>query len=208
MTRFRGTGRGDGRGVLTAAALIGTFTVLALLVVGCGDGRTTTGTASPPAATLPPASRASASPDASGGTAPRPTPWPGNAVLGIEALGAADGQILAALSDIGRGIQTEDLALIRRAADGLTGLDVLLPNLDRINIYEPMVPFAERYGAAIRGIVAAATDVRSAIDARDANAIESSTGALIESFRAYTDVQPELATWVEQSFAQRRLIVR
>jgi hypothetical protein len=201
MTRSRGTGRAGGRDVQPAAVLIGAL-IVGLLAVGCADGR-----ASPSTATVPPAS-ASASPGGSGGIAPKPTPWPGNAVLGIVALGAADGQILAALSDLGRGIQTEDLALIRRAADGLTGFDVLLANVDRINVYEPLRPFGERYAAAIRGIVAAAKDVRTAIDAGDANAIETSTAALITSLGAYTDVQPELADWVEQSIAQRRLTVQ
>lgn len=202
MSLFRGTGRRDGRDVPSAAALLGTLIVVALLAGACGDARTATGTPSSPA------SGTSASPDSSSGTAPKPTPWPGNAVLGIVALGAADGQILAALSDVGRGIQTEDLAVIRSAADGLSGLDVLLPNLDRINIYEPMRPFAERYGAAIRGIVAASKDVRAAIDARDSNAITATTQALITSLGAYTAVQPELASWVEQSIAQQRLTVQ
>jgi hypothetical protein len=97
---------------------------------------------------------------------------------------------------------------MRRAADGLAGLDVLLPNLEKIGLYEPMRPFADRYGAAIRGIVAAANAVRSAIDAGDAVAITTSSKALIDSLRAYTDVQPELATWVGESIKQRRLLLR
>ncbi len=207
MTRFTMAGRGGGRTAFSSAALVTLTLAVALAAVACGESGTRT--ASPPSSTPSPApSGPSASPDGSGGVSPEATPWPGNAVLGIEALGAADGPILAAINDLGHGIDTEDLALIRRAADGLAGLGVLLPNLDKINIYEPMRSFADRYGAAIRGIVAAANAVRSAIDARDANAITSSTNELITSLGAYTDVQPELATWVEQSITQRRLLVR
>jgi hypothetical protein len=71
-----------------------------------------------------------------------------------------------------------------------------------------MRPFADSYGAAIRGMVAAAKAVRSAIDAGDAGAITTSSQALIDSLRAYTDVQPELATWVGESIKQRRLLLR
>lgn len=203
MTRISWAAGSGGRGTPSSASLVRLIVVIALVVGGCGDGRPTTVSASPP-----PNSGGPSSPDASAEAGPKPTPWPGNAVIGVTALGAADGQILAALNDLGRGIATEDLALIRRAADFLAGLDVLLPNLEKIEIYEPMVPFAERYGAAMRGIIAAAKAVRSAIDAGDATAITTTTGALIESLGAYTDVQPELADWVEQSIAQRRLILR
>lgn len=201
MTLSRGAGRAGERRFFSAAVPIVLIVLAALIGAGCADGRSTTVSPS-----ISPSAGASGSPDASGG--PKATPWPGNAVLGIEALGAADGPIVAALSDLGRGIQTEDLVLIRRAADGLAGLDVLLPNIDKINIYPPLVPFSERYDAAIRGIVTAAKATRDAIDARDADAITATTGELITSLRAYADVQPELAKWVEESTVQRRLLVQ
>jgi hypothetical protein len=202
MTRIRVSGRGGGRADPAPAALTALIVLVALLA-GCGASGVPT-TASSPA----PSSAAPSSPDGSAETGPKPTAWPGNAVLGIEALGAADGPILAAINDFNRGIATEDLALMRRAADGLAGLDVLLPNLEKIGLYEPMRPFADSYGAAIRGMVAAAKAVRSAIDAGDAGAITTSSQALIDSLRAYTDVQPELATWVGESIKQRRLLLR
>jgi hypothetical protein len=194
MTRSGVGGRVGGRPVVSATALI-TLIVVAALVAGCGDRRPSTASPSP-------------STESPGFSGPAPTAWPGNAVLGIEALGAADGPILAAINDLGRGVQTEDLALIGRAADGLAGLGVLLPNMEKINVYEPMRSFSDRYGAAVRGIVSAATAVRSAIDAGDSDAITGSAAALITSLNNYTAVQPELAAWVEQSIAQRRLLVR
>ena len=201
MTGRRVAGRGRGRTILPAAAL--TFAAIAF-AVACGSVTPSSPAASGPAAT-------SASPDssgtASGSARPRGTAWPGNAVLGIEALGAADGQITAAIADFGRGIATEDLALIRRAADGLTGLDVLLPNMDKITIFEPMRPFATQYETAIRAISGAARSLRSAIDAGDAAAITSTTQDLVDALRLYTDVQPELARWVQESIQQRRLLL-
>jgi hypothetical protein len=179
--------------------------LVAIVLAACGTIQ--------PSATTPGGS-ATVSPSievsASGSVAPGPTgtPWPGNAVLGIEALGAADGQIEAAINDFNTAVANEDLALMRRAADGLAGLDVLLPNLDKITFFEPMRPFADRYGAAIRAISAAASALRSAIDLGDAAGIGRSGQDLVAAFGQYTAVQPELATWVEQSIEQRRLLLR
>jgi hypothetical protein len=205
MTRTRNRVAGRVRGPVrtSSAPLLALAVALALSAGGCGDGARVTSSASPAVG-----AGASSSPGTSGDSGPQATAWPGNAVLGIEALGTADGQILAAINDFNRGIATEDLALMRRAADGLAGLDVLLPNMAKINIYEPMRPFAARYEAAITGIVAAAKAVRSAIDAGDAAAITTSSRALIASLGAYTAVQPELASWVDQSIKQRRLLVK
>jgi hypothetical protein len=181
-----------------ARALATAIFGLGLLAVACGP---TTVTGSPPA----PAT-ATATGEGSGG--PRPTTWPGNAILGIEALGAADGPILAAINDLNAGIQTEDLALMRKAAAGLAGIDVLLPNIDKINIYPPMVSFATRYGDAIRAISAAAKSLQTAIDAHDAAGIGTSSQQLLTALALYSAVQPELASWVEQSIVMRRLLLR
>jgi hypothetical protein len=149
-----------------------------------------------------------ASPVATGAETPRPTAWPGNAVIGINALGVADGQIHAAINDLNKGIATEDLALMREAANGLAGLNVLVANVTQIDVFEPMRPFADQYKAAIMAIVPAATSVRAAIDAHDAAAITSSTEALLTSLALYAAVQPQLAAWVEQSTEQQRLLVQ
>jgi hypothetical protein len=202
-TRNRVAGRVGGSTSQSSAALLGLAVAFSLVVIGCGDRSPAT-----PTGSVGSGSGASASPGSSSNPGPKASTWPGNAVLGVEALGAADGPILAAINDFNHGIATEDLPLMRRAADGLAGLDVLLPNMEKISLYEPMRSFADRYGAAIRGIVASAKAVRSAIDAGDAAAITTTSQALIGSLNAYTDVQPELATWVSQSIEQRRLLVR
>lgn len=199
MTRATMIGRTRGPGPPLAGVLV------AIVLAACGS--------TPPASTTPSASATASSSSevsASGSAAPAPTgtPWPGNAVLGIEALGAADGQIGAAINDFNTAVANEDLALMRRAADGLAGLDVLLPNLDKISIFEPMRPFGDRYGAAIRAMSAAAKALRSAIDIGDAAGIGRSGQDLVAAFGQYSAVQPELASWVEQSIEQRRLLLR
>jgi hypothetical protein len=200
MTRATTIGRTRGPVPPLASAVI-----LAIVLGACGSTQLATTTPGETAAVSP-----SIDVSASGSVAPAPTgtPWPGNAVLGIEALGAADGQIAAAINDFNTAVANEDLALMRRAADGLAGLDVLLPNLDKISIFEPMRPFADRYGAAVRAISAAATALRTAIDLGDAAAIGRSGQDLVAAFGQYSAVQPELATWVEQSIEQRRLLLR
>jgi hypothetical protein len=203
MTVRGNSGRRNGARLPFGPALV-TALFAALAVIACGTTQRPTAAPSGTAASGAP----SGSPAGSGPVGPRGTPWPGNAVLGIEALGAADGQILVAINDFNKAIADEDLVLMRRAADGLAGLDVLLPNLDKITIFEPMRPFADRYGAAIRAISAAAGALRTAIDAGDAGGITRSGQDLIAGFRLYSDVQPELATWVEQSIEQKRLLVR
>jgi hypothetical protein len=197
-----------GPGILTA-----TIAYAAVLAVAIACGPTTpppSAAASQSAAASPVAAGADGSPagSADASATPRPTAWPGNAVLGIDALGVADGQILAAINDFNKAIATEDLVLMRKAANGLAGLDVLLPNMAKIDIFEPMRSFADRYGAAITAISSAARDLRTAIDAHDGPGITSSSQALVSSLSLYAAVQPELAAWVEQSTEQRRLLLK
>jgi hypothetical protein len=206
MTRIPANGA---RGRLGSLLIVVAPILAFLVVIGCGPA---VGPA--PAATqiavVPSSSPGASSPAGSGNVppTPQPTAWPGNAVLGIDALGVADGQILAAINDFNHGIATEDLALMRKAADGLAGLDVLLPNLDKINTFEPMRSFADRYGAAIRAISSAAKDVRAAIDAGNGASITTSSQALVAALTLYTAVQPDLAAWVEQATTQQRLLTR
>jgi len=198
MTPVRPNGRMRGRALPLVA------TILAVVfAVACG---TTTASPSPSGSGDVP--RSSSAPAGSGGPAPSATPWPGNAVLGIEAMGAADGQITAAINDFNQGVAKQDLSMMRKAADGLAGVDVLLPNLDKIEIFEPMRSFGDRYGTAIRAISTAAKALRTAIDSGDGPGITRSSQDLLAGLAQYASVQPELASWVEQSIAQKRLLTR
>ena len=210
MTPAGATGRVRGRGARSHATLGPAFAVLAgllfagLLIAACGlSGPTGSAGASSPSPVV------LESPDASGSTGgARPTPWPGNSVLGIEALGIADGQIGAAVTDLNRGVAEEDLVLMRKAADGLSGLgDALLPNMEKIRLNTAMVSFADKYEAAITSIDDAATRLRDAIDAGDATAIGTATEDLFAGLAAYTALKPELADWIRQMPEQKRMLL-
>ena len=208
MTRIPANGA---RGRVGSLLIVVAPFLALVIVIGCGPAAVAPApSGGTPVAVGPSSSPGTSLPAGSGAVppTPQPTAWPGNAVLGIDALGVADGQILAAINDFNQGVATEDLALMRKAADGLAGLDVLLPNLDKINIFEPMRSFADRYGAAVRAISSAAKDVRAAIDAGNAASITTSSQALVAALTLYTAVQPDLAAWVEQSTTQQRLLTR
>ncbi len=205
MTLGGGRGGRSRRRREPAATVLAMLGAACLAVAACGG----TSPSLPALATSSPSTSigiGTPTPDGSGG--PQATPWTGNAVLGIEAMGLADGQITAALADLGQGIANEDLAVIRRAAEGLAGLEVLLPNLEKIRTFAPMATFADQYETAITTIDAAAQDVVDAIDAEDPPAITASIQALVEALRLYTAAQPQLATFVQESIAQRRLLLR
>jgi hypothetical protein len=126
----------------------------------------------------------------------------------MEALGVADGQINAATSDLTRGIANEDLGLMRKAADGLAGVDALLPNMAKIRLNPAMVSFADRYEAAITAISASGKKLRDAIDAGDAAAIPPATEDLLNGLKLYTAITPELAAWIEQMPEQKRMLTQ
>jgi hypothetical protein len=120
----------------------------------------------------------------------------------------SDGEIRKGIADLSRGIEQEDLTLIRRAAAGLAGVEVLLPNADRIGVFPPMQALAGNLREVLPRIADAATTLREAIDDRDGEAISASTIELTEALGDYARLQPEIAGWVEQSIDQQRLLVR
>jgi hypothetical protein len=181
-------------------AILGVAVLVALLVAACG-GAPASGSAAGSAAASAPAS-------GSGAATPRPTAWPGNAVLGIEALGVSDGEIRKGMRDLGRGVAEEDLALMRHAADGLAGVDVLVANADRIAIFPPMVGLADGLREVLPRIADASARLRTAIDDGDGAAISETAVELTEALSDYARLQPELAMWVEQSIDQQRMLVR
>jgi hypothetical protein len=143
-----------------------------------------------------------------GGGGPLATPWLGNAVIGIEAMGVADGEIRKGINDFNAGIQNNDPELMHRAATGLAGVDVLLENVDRIEPYAPMAPFAAAYREAITDMSAAAKALAAALEAGDGAATTAASRDLVASFTAYAEVQADLAGWVVQVPEQKRILVR
>jgi hypothetical protein len=176
---------------------------LAILVALIASIGAACGTSTPLVPTLTPPS---GGPAATG--QPRPTPWIGSSVFGIEALALADGQIGQATSDLSAAVAKEDLAGMRKAADGLAGTDVLLPNMAKLRQTPAMRPFADKYEAAIKAISAGGKALREAIDKGDSKAITTSTEALLNGLTLYTALQGDLAAWVEQMPDQKRMLTQ
>jgi hypothetical protein len=168
--------------------------VLGLLAAACG-------TTSSPSPSMP------ESPD-SGTPAPRATPWTGNAVLGIEAMGLADREIRTGMDDFNAGVQASDPARMLGAAKGLAGVDVLLANVERIEPFGPMREFAAAYREAITLMSSAAKELRTALEAGDGAAVTAASRKLIDSFTKYVALQGPLADYVVQIPEQKRILVR
>ena len=183
-------------GVPATWLLVVVFVATTIAAAACG--------ATGPSAS-PGASPSAASPGSPG---PRPTPWTGNAVLGIEAMGLADAEIRKAINDFNAGVQAGDPALMLEAAKGLSGVDVLLENVDRIEPFEPMRAFAAAYREAITLMSSAAKELRAAIEAGDGPATTAASQRLVESFTKYAEIQGQLADFVVQVPEQKRLLLR
>jgi hypothetical protein len=169
--------------------------ILALAVGACG--------------TMGPSGSLLASPSPpSGNPGPQPTPWTGNAVLGIEAMGLADAEIRKGINDFNAGVQGSDPALMLEAAKGLSGVDVLLENADKVEPFAPMSAFAAAYREAITLMSSAAKELRAAIEAGDGPATTAASRRLVESFTKYAEIQSQLADWVVQVPDQKRMLTR
>lgn len=186
-----------------ATAIVLVPLALALALAGCGGS---------PATSAPTGATASGSPGPSGSAAPsdaRPGPsrWPGQVWRSMLALGAADNEIGKATADLQRAIDEQDIGLMREAADGLSGLTVLLGRVDDVEEFELTAPFAARYRAALEKLIAASTSLRDAIDASDADRIEQANVDLAAALAEYVALRPELSTLVAQAFEQQRLLL-
>lgn len=123
-------------------------------------------------------------------------------------MGVADGEIRKGINDFNTGVETGDPGLMLEAAKGLSGVDVLLQNADRVEPFEPMREFAVAYREAITLMSSAAKDLRAAIEAGDGDATTAASRRLIESFTKYAAIQSQLADWVVQIPEQKRMLVR
>ena len=153
---------------------------------------------------------ASASPGISGSppdVGPGPSRWPGSAWRAMLALGAADNEIGKATADLQRAIDEEDIALMREAAAGLAGLDVLLGRVEDIESFDYTAPFAARYRVALEKLIATSAELRDAIDAVDAARIQDANVELAAALKDYVTLRSELSTLVAQAFEQQRLLL-
>jgi hypothetical protein len=180
--------------------------LLATVVAGCASG----GSVAPDSgsAASPAAGSEGASPPP-GVTSPSPTPWPGRTVDAVLLLAVADGEIAKAGADLQRAAETEDLALMRRAAIGLAELiEVNTANVDRIEAYPPFASVAAQYRASFPVLLEAARQVSRSIDSGDASAIADGFRQLLEGLRLYGEVRGEIGELALRALDMKRLLVR
>ena len=181
-------------------SLVALVALVALLVAACGAA---TSSATPGAS---PSTGASASPDGSEAVGPSPTPWPGGVVEAVVLLGKADAEIQAAGGDLGAAAAYEDLEKMWGAADGLAALLVKLQGqVDRIRDYPETAAAAKAYDAALPDMLAGATGIREAIDAKDAAALATAVQQLATGTAAYAEARRQIGPLVEQAILMQRV---
>jgi hypothetical protein len=194
--------------------------LLALLVVACGA---TSVSPSSPAVAGPSGPSAGASGGTLGPVAPTGSPgagatgsldpsqprWPGTTVLAVIALGAADGEIEKAGADLQAAADAQDLRKMWGAADGLAKMiDSLIPNIDRLEIYDGTKPAATIYRKAFPELSAGAKQLRDAITNGDADGIVAGSQAIAQGLADYGPVRIVIGGLVEQAIVQQRLLLK
>lgn len=168
-----------------------------LLIVGC-DG-------------TPDASRApsgSIAPTPSG-PGPGQTAWPSTTVEVTIALAAADAEIGKAFTDLNTAAETEDLKLMRGAANGLaTLLETMLPRVSSLTTY----PGTEDLGVALEtsyeALHAAAVKIRDSIDAGDSAGVVAGFDQLTVAIDTYADTRQALADAGTQAIFMKRTLLK
>ena len=225
MTPPRAAGPGPRTVALHRVRSILAAGLLTLSVAACASSATgpSGGPASPPPTLGPAGPGASSGPSSStgtppvGGSGPAGNPaspdasqprWPGTTVLAVIALGAADGEIQKAGDDLQAAAASRDLKAMWGAADGLARMiDALMPNLDRLDVYEGTKPVEALYRKAFPEISAGAKQLRDAITASDANGIVAGSQAIAQGLADYGPIREQIAALVEQAILQQRLLL-
>jgi hypothetical protein len=177
---------------------------LVVVVVACG------GSTAPPSGPVGSGPAGSAGPAAGATVGPGASPrWPGTTVLAVIALGGADGEIEKAGNDLQAAAASKDLKAMWGAADGLAKMiDGLLPNIDRLEVYDGTKPAAAIYRKAFPELSAGAKQLRDSITAGDANGIVAGSRLIAQGLADYGPVRDLLGDLVEQAILQQRLLVK
>ena len=95
------------------------------------------------------------------------------------------------------------------AADGLaTMINGLMPNIDRLEVYDGTKPAAAIYRKSFPELASGAAQLRDAITAGDANGIVAGSQMIAQGLADYGPVRDMLGDLVEQAVLQQRLYVR
>jgi hypothetical protein len=191
-------------------AVLATCLILALVVGACGSALVEPSRA--PAATATAGSSSAASPGVAGGSgAPEPAQprWPGTTVLAVIALGAADGEIGKAGVDLQDAVAKQDLKAMWGAADGLAKMiDGLMPNIDRLEVYEGTRPAAAIYRTAFPELSAGAKQLRDAITSGNSDGVVAGSQLIAKGLVDYAPLRQAMGALVEQAILQQRLLTQ
>jgi hypothetical protein len=185
--------------------------LVAVLVAACG------GTTLPSQPILvvegsaPPSAPAASGGPTGGSAAPDPSQprWPGTTVLATIAMGAADGEIQKAGVDLQAAADKQDLRAMWGAADGLAKMiDGLMPNIERLEIYEGTRDVAAIYRTAFPQISAGAKQLRDSITSGDSAGVVAGSQAIAKGLADYAPVRRMIGALVEQAILQQRLLTQ
>jgi len=168
--------------------------LVAVLVAACGSSVT-------------PAPSSTVTPDASG--APRPSRWPGTAVLAVIKLGGIDGEIAKAGQDFIKAADAGDPALMWGAADGLIPvLEDTTISVEHLADWDQTAELAAILQAAYPLMLEGAMQLRDAITAGDATGVQEGSNKLAKGLTTYAPARPIIADLVPEAILQQRILNR
>lgn len=171
--------------------------VLAGVVAACGTVVSTSPVGSP-------------GEDATGGPtspAPKPSHWPGTAVLAVIKLAGADGEIAKAGQDFQTAANSDDVALMWGAADGLIPVvQDLIPSIDPLEGFDKTAELAGYLRKAYPLLIEGATLLRDSITAGDVAGVEEGSRKLADGLIAYAPARAILSDLVIEALLQQRIL--
>lgn len=176
------------RSALRALVMVG----VVMLLAACGSASTPT-----------PATSPSSGPD--GSADPRPSRWPGTAVLAVIKLGGIDGEIARAGADLAKAADAGDPAAMWGAADGLIPvLEDTSLSVEHLAAWDETAELAGYLQKAYPLMLEGAIQLRDSITAGDSAGVHEGSVKLAQGLTEYAPARPILATLVPEALLQKR----
>ncbi len=139
---------------------------------------------------------------------PKPSRWPGTAVLAVIKLAGADGEIAKAGQDFITAADASDVALMWGAADGLIPvIDDLMLSVEHLEEFDKTTELAGHLRKAYPLMLEGATLLRDSITAGDVAGVEEGSRKLAEGLTAYSPARALLADLLPEALLQQRNLV-
>lgn len=139
--------------------------------------------------------------------APKPSHWPGTAVLAIIKLGGIDGEIAKAGKDFVEAADAQDVAAMWGAADGLIPvIKDAMPSIDPLERWDMTAELAGYLRKAFPLLLGGATQLRDSIASGDSAGVEEGSRKLADGLSAYAPARAILADLVPEALLQQRIL--